>query len=260
MKTFINSLSILALILVFSACQKENNMPLPATDPEPETSSLASGWQNDTNCRVDNANNPYDQVGALHNDYIADLEARYNAQTPLADLYGAIDHDMQRDYGSQLPPGFSAADYGNTVIQAMRVDAVGAYIDALETTAEQKVLLKKLLQIMYTYESTPLCEVIDAIRNFENSLLQRYAPKRIQAVLVAASVGRYSLAYWDDRLQNGPSSAWNWRKIFTAVADGIGAAGGAVAGSATVVGGIAGGLMGGISASVGFSRVWDIFS
>ena len=165
------------------------------------------------------------------------------------------------DFGSGS--GFFAYElyeaFPDQIAQVLLID-IGYTEEELASTAEQKVLLKKLLQIMYAYEREPLCEVVNAIRDFENSLLQRYAPKRIQAVLVAASVGRYSLAYWDARLQNAPSSAWNWRKIFTAVADGIGAAGGAVAGSATVIGGIAGGLAGGISASVGFSRVWDIFS
>lgn len=114
---------------------------------------------------------------------------------------------------------------------------------------------------MFKYDTRNLCDIIDEIRHFESNLLKNNKPEETDNVLITSSMGRYSLAYWNDRYEQGDITLKAfWKKFFTDVADAIGAAGGAVAGSATVVGGIAGGVVGGISASTGFAKVWDIFA
>lgn len=115
---------------------------------------------------------------------------------------------------------------------------------------------------MLTYDGTNLCDVIADIKSFENNLLTLHNSEDIEIVLIASSVGRYSLAYWHSRLDdgNGQKTTSFWKKFFIGACDAIGAAGGALAGSATVVGGIAGGVAGGLAASNGAATLWNHFA
>ena len=220
-------------------------------------------WKNNTDCDISNRNNPYDEAGSQHNELVAEIESMGTPDMSLDEVFRLVDHVANEHYGKELIQGFTSKEFATPIINFETEVVYQAYINNLKISENQKQDIFKLNEIMFSYDGKNLCEITETIKNFENELLTRYKPDEIENVLISSSVGRYALAYWDNRMKEDSTSMQRrgfWKKFFTAVADAIGGAAGAVAGSATVVGGIGGGVVGAIGASTGFAKVWDIFA
>ncbi len=219
-------------------------------------------WKTNTECEVSNTTNPYDEAGSTHNELMARIESEGNPEMTLDEVFELSDNVLKDTYGDELVPGYSSKEFATPIINFDSEETYRNYINSLKINEEQKTLAFRLYDIMFTYTGTNLCEVIEQIKEFENEVLQNYKPEDIENVLISSSVGRYALAYWDGRVSENEILALRgfWKKLFTGIADAIGAVGGAIAGAATVVGGIAGGVVGAIGASAGFAEVWDVFA
>lgn len=254
----------LFLISTFTSCKKENNnSTLPNSNPSSTSNFLReNNWQN--LCDVENSNNIFDSAGFHHNRIVSICEDAAHSDMSENEVYQLTDSILNLEYSGQLISGFSSENYASPILDSFTSESsIRNYINSLSTTTLQKDELNKLLDLMLAYDGTNLCDVIDNIKSFEDNLLSQHSSSDLQAVLIASSVGRYSLAYWHNRLVDdgtGQKTTAFWKKFFIGVCDGIGAAGGALAGSATVVGGIAGGVVGGIAASNGAATLWNQFA
>ena len=218
-------------------------------------------WEQKVNCEIPNEENPFDEAGLQHNYLMAIIEEKGNSKMSLDEVYILCDSVLYEKYKDELIPNYSSKKFATPIVNLESQRDYENYINSLDINNQQKNYLFELFDIMFKYDARNLCDIIDEIRRFESNLLKKHKPEDIDNVLITSSMGRYSLAYWNDRYEQGDITLKAfWKKFFTGVADAIGAAGGAVAGSATVVGGIAGGVVGGISASTGFAKVWDIFA
>lgn len=220
-------------------------------------------WKNNTKCAISNRNNPYDEAGSKHNELVAEIESKGSPSMSLDEVFHLVDEVTKEHYEKELISGFSSKEFATPILNFETEEEYLAYINNLKINDNQKQEILKLNDIMFNYDGYNLCEIIENIKIFEDELLAQYKPDEILNVLVSSSVGRYALAYWDNRMKDDSTSMQRkgfWKKFFTAVADVIGGAAGAVAGSATVVGGIGGGVVGAIGASTGFAKVWDIFA
>ena len=102
-------------------------------------------------------------------------------------------------------------------------------------TEAQKQKSLELIKIMKGYDAKNLPEIVNQIKRFEETLLNDYKAEEMAPVLLGASVARYSLAYWNDRMDagtlgNGRTNGF-WRTMFIAMADTLGAMRGAQVGS-----------------------------
>lgn len=250
-------LGLLVGACTFVSCKKDSSAP-----PAPAATSKVSDWSE--LCDVPNPGNPFDRAGSEHNRLVAVCEASGSATMSLDEVFALTDRTL-REEGMEI--GSGSAAFATPILTAMEGETEGemrGYINSLPTTEAQKAQLNSLVTIMLRYDGTNLCEIIDNIKSFENMLLSTYGASEMQAVLIASSIGRYSLAYWHERVSAGGATLKTtkgfWKKLFVGVCDAIGGAGGAVAGSATVVGGIAGGVVGAIGASNGAAKLWDVFA
>ena len=218
-------------------------------------------WANLAKCEIPNKKNPYDNAGAEHNRLMAVIESKGNPKMTLDEVFDLCDDVLREEFGSQLIPNYSSKKLATPIINIDSEREFETYINSLSLNQETKGYLFELYDILFEYDSTNLCSVVGKVKEFEDRILASKGSANIENILISSSVGRYSLAYWNDRYGNETFVARAfWKKFFTAVADCVGATAGAIAGSATVVGGIAGGITGAIGASAGFSRVWDVFA
>lgn len=193
-------------------------------------------WQTQYSNIAPNNNNPYDQAGLKHNLLMATIEQRGS-------------HDMSTSQVFEIVDGVIEENY----------------VNSLNINNEAKQNLLTLADILLSYDVENLLTVITQIVDFENILINEFDRERniYEPVLIASSIGRYSLCYWHERLLSNKiqdNRAPFWKKFFVALADVIGGVNGAIVGGATVVGGIVGGVTGAISSSVAFAKLWDIFA
>jgi hypothetical protein len=218
-------------------------------------------WEQKVNCEIPNKENPFDEAGLQHNHLMAIIEEKGNPKMSLDEVYELCDSVLYEKYKDELIPNYSSNKFATPIVNLESQREYENFINSLDIDNQQKNYLFELFDIMFKYDVKNLCDIIDEIKLFESNLLKNHKPEDLKNVLITSSVGRYSLAYWDDRYDQGDITAKAfWKKFFTGVADAVGATAGAIAGSATVVGGIAGGIVGAIGASSGFASVWDVFA
>ncbi len=220
-------------------------------------------WQMQYSSIAPNNNNPYDQAGLSHNLLMAVIEQRNSRDMTTSQVYDVVDDVIQENY-STVVQNFSSQTFATPILSFQSRLEMENYVNSLNVNTDAKQKLLTLADILLSYEVTNLSTVIGKIIDFENILINAINTSErniYEQVLIASSIGRYSLCYWQNHLSiiNGNHRAPFWKKFFVALADAIGGAGGAVAGSATVVGGIAGGVAGAIAVSTGFAKLWDIF-
>lgn len=221
-------------------------------------------WQTQYSNIAPNNNNPYDQAGLKHNLLMATIEQRGSHDMSTSQVFEIVDGVIEENYGSDIQ-NFSSQTFASPILSFQTRLEMENYVNFLNINYESKQKLLTLADILLSYDVDNLLTVITQIVDFENILINEFDRERniYEPVLIASSIGRYSLCYWHERLLSNKiqdNRAPFWKKFFVALADVIGGAGGAVAGSATVVGGIAGGVTGAISSSVAFAKLWDIFA
>lgn len=221
-------------------------------------------WQMQYSSIAPNNNNPYDQAGLTHNLLMATIEQQGSRDMTISQLYDLVDDIIQENYSTQIQ-NFSSQTFATPILSFQTRSDLEDYVNSLNINNNAKQEFLTFADILLSYDVDNLSTVIARIIDFENALINNIGPGRnnYEQVLIASSIGRYSLCYWHDRLLNTNTKgdrATFWKKLFVALADAIGGAGGAIAGSATVVGGIVGGVTGAISASTGFAKLWDIFA
>lgn len=218
-------------------------------------------WQQKVKCEIPNKENPFDEAGLQHNHLMAVIEEKGNPKMSLDEVYELCGSVLYDEFKEELIPNYSSKTFATPIVNLDSEREYRDYINSLDLDNQLKNYLFELFDIMFKYNAKNLCDIISEIKQFESNILKKHRPGEIENVLITSSVGRYSLAYWDDRYDESdimPKAFW--KKFFTGVADAVGATAGAIGGSATVVGGIAGGVVGAIGASSGFANVWDVFA
>lgn len=215
-----------------------------------------------TLCDIFNRNNPYDDAGQKHNDLMAAIEKNGNSDMSLDEVFALTDNVIKEYYGKDLVTSFSSKNFASPIINFSSYEEMQSYVKSLEISDIEKSLNLQLYDVMLNYDGTNLCEIISNIKSIEDNAIKENKPEDIFSTLTSASVGRYSLAYWNDRMdvEGNVFAKGFWKKLFIGLADAIGAAAGAVAGSATVIAAVAGAIVGGGAASAGFSKAWDLFA
>ncbi len=204
MKTliFIIFLSIFALI----SCNEK--VVIQNKDNEILISSITYSV-NPSNC-----NNPYDSIGYYHNEgleyiinnassFTCDSVVLKNELRSLVDTFLVNNDDYTPSYLDMSLPGNYYDDFwDNTRFydfdEMMNFYSINANVKA---GAEKIIDYVKLLDSNYS-----VTEILDSIKTYEtdviNSILTSYEKEQI---LKAASVGRYSLVYWNDIVEGGTS-------------------------------------------------------
>lgn len=224
-----------------------------------------NSWQLQYGNIAPNNNNPFDQAGRKHNELMATIEQRGTRNTTIQQVFNLVDNVIQEQYGSEIQ-NFSSQTFASTILNFQTKFDMIDYVNSININSNAKQEFLTLADILLDYEITNLSTIVNRIVNFENNLISEIGSgKNIYTqVLIASSIGRYSLCYWHDRLLTNnireDNRAQFWKKFFIALADTIGGIAGAVAGSSTIIGGIAGGVTGAISSSTGFAKLWDIFA
>lgn len=214
---------------------------------------------------VPNGNNPFDQAGRKHNELMSLIELSGNRQLTTSQVYSLVDDVIRNEYDSDIQ-NFSSQAFATPILNFQNKLELESHVNSLNINDNAKRKFIALADILLDYEVVDFSTILANIVDFENSLVSEIGTgKNIYTqVLIASSIGRYSLCYWHDRLLSNNVKQDNrapfWKKFFVALADALGGLAGAVAGSATVIGGIAGGVSGAISTSTGFAKLWDIFA
>ncbi|MBL7711563.1 MAG: hypothetical protein JNL13_03825 [Chitinophagaceae bacterium] len=254
---------MLCLFTVFAlvGCNKEK--PTLKTSAK-QSSAVAKTHTWESLCDVPNSSNEYDFVGSEHNRIMALCEASGTSDMSLSEVYRLVDATIEDEYrvswGTMPAP---AEEIATPVLKAFESESsLRGYINSLPTSELQKSELNNLFTIMLDYDGTNLCETIDNIKTFENELIRKHSKSEIETVLISSSVGRYSLAYWHEREDRGPSMPMGfWKKFIIGAADALGGTAGGVGGAPGGPFGIIGGAIGGaVGASSGAAALWKIFS
>lgn len=222
-------------------------------------------------CQPDNSFNVYDSTGYLHNYLIEQIENNCSSSDTDERVMEVADSILLGYFGtnvsSMLSSNVDYFEFASQIVDEIDNDKLVDWVDSLDITAQQKINLKDLNSILFNYDATNLCDIINDIKQYEADLLSSSTSSELQFELITASIARYSLFYWDDRFQTQSSFGLEastrgfWKKFFVGVVDAAGAyGGGAMAGLPTVVGAIAGGIVGGTVSSVAAGRLWDIFA
>lgn len=220
-------------------------------------------WKNLTSCEISNKNNPYDNVGEIHNELMAEIEKAGNPEMSLDEVYKLSDEIIISTFGNKIIPRFSSKKIATPIVSIQDDEEYSKFINSLDINKEEKWIYFGLSDIMFRYNGENLENIITEIKEFENNILKRYHPEKIINVLLSSSICRYALSYWDYRVRETGVSALRkgfWKKLFTGVADALGGLAGGAAATPTVIGIIAGAVGGAIGASAGFSKIWDIFA
>ena len=224
-----------------------------------------NNWQEFYSNIVSNSNNPFDQAGRKHNELLATIELNGNRDMTTTQVYNVVDNVIQNEYGSVIQ-NFSSQVFATPILRFRTGMDLDDYLNSININDKVKQKFLMLADILMDYEDVNISMLLTRVVNFENNLINEIieGDNIYNQVLIASSIGRYSLCYWDDRLLSNnvkqDNRALFWKKFCIALADALGGLSGAVAGSSTVIGGIAGGVAGAISTSTGFAKLWDIFA
>lgn len=225
-------------------------------------------WQVQYSSIVSNISNPFDQAGRKHNELMETIEQRGVGNMTTSQMFDLIDEVIQEQYGMEIHR-FSSQVFSSPIMAFQNRTDMENFVSSLAIDENAKSKMLALIDIMLRYDTTNLSLTIASIINFENGLIISDNSNRnvYKEVLIASSIGRYSLCYWHNRLLSsnvagvaGERSQQIWKKIFVGLADLIGGVAGAVVGGATVFGGIAGGVTGAITTSTNFAKLWDIYA
>lgn len=214
---------------------------------------------------VPNSNNPFDQAGRKHNELMSTIELNGNREMSTIQVYNMVDNVIYNEYCADIH-NFSSQTFATPILNFQDMLEMKNYVNSLNINDNAKRKFLVLADILMNYEVVNLSTILSDIVSFENNLVTEIgSDKNIYSqVLIASSIGRYSLCYWHDRLLSNSVKQDNrapfWKKFFVALADALGGLAGGVAGSSTVIGGIAGSVTGAISTSTGFAKLWDIFA
>lgn len=262
MKRMILGVMTIVLILM-NGCSKGSSNEAEVLNTQAISSSLINdNWQD--LCGIENLNNIYDSVGYHHNRIVSICENSASiADMSSVSVFDLTDSILNIEFPGLISSGFSSSGFANPILDSFYSEAsIKNYIQSLPTSELQKASLYYLVDIMLDYDGTNLCSTIENIKAFEADLLSEHSSQDLEAVLIASSVGRYSLAYWHNRLVEDTSTPIGgfWKKFFIGTCDAVGAAGGALAGLPTVLGSIASAVTGGIATSVGAAALWGHFA
>lgn len=249
------------LLMIFIACQSpitndtESPVDQPLTeDNQSENKQVPCDYLcNTTNTITANPNNPYDIVGQEHNRLLCKFYNEHVVNNPNYTM-----NDFQNMLATEytLPPSFSAKNYSKNVLKHIKDEELDKLIDQ-NSDATNRPLLYSLIYEIENYDATNLCVIISNIKNLEAQALSNHNPANIKQFLMACSVARYSLSYWNPYLQQSGSQGTRlfknfWKKLFIGVAD----LAGAIAGTS---GGFVGTIIGASSASVAANSLWGLW-
>ncbi|MFD2697783.1 hypothetical protein ACFSQ0_07240 [Mesonia sediminis] len=218
-----------------------------------EPNSINSEWE-----EASNPENPLDYIGYEHNMFLQNFdENNYNMES-LDEVYSIIeDHFNEEGQVDNL----ASREFLEPIINNVINYDFESYINQINVSSFQRSKLLELIQIIDDYDGNNIELITNQIKDFENQL-ESYSLEEKSVILIASSVSRYSMLYWDTKypVTNGLFKGWKLRKWLTIAADAIGGAAGAAAGSSTVIGAVAGAVKGAGATSAAFDKAWDILS
>ena len=218
-----------------------------------------------------NPDNPYDEVGRLHNEQLQALLHRVEAEPAFADwareeqqqavLEWAVKEAITFDESAATfaMPRFINAYTGSEdgLMREANPEAFKAALERLDIDDSNRQRLAHLYQLLreHPLEGRPdVASLLTAIHALEITWMEGQEAARVEMPLIAASVAHHSLYFWAARQPapfQGPQ-LFGIREGFFADAfgAGIGAAAGAIGGPK---GALIGGLIGGVASSVVFA-------
>lgn len=263
----ITVLLLFGLLLIQFGCEKQK-IPNNQID-----SLLKSGniykWENVENTIIANSNNPLDSIGYYHNMMIDIIESLCDSTTTTERMFEVADSVLISNSCGYIDDDFSSEETSDMYMPICEVDSFYYFLDTLSLSQLQKNLIADLFDETLSYDGTNFAEVINAIKLLEDNVLSDYDKDDIQVFLMASSIGRYSLAYWHNRLITSKSMTLksitvNWKKWVVGTCDVLGGVGGGAAAGIVTLGNpitIAYGAMtGAITTSLGASKLWDVFA
>lgn len=241
-------LSAIALIGIFffTACEKEENKILQNSSHNSKEFSKKN--KTAPLCSPENALNPYDSAGYVHNLLMSQLESVVDGSDSFERIIDVTDSLIINRYGADIEPillDYSEIDF---IISEVQDDNYISEINTLSISTIQKSKLEELIQIAVDSENE--CDLIDKVISFEEELLSEHSNEDIENVLIASSIMRYSTYYWDGS-NFSTEKLKLWKKIVVVVADVAGGISGGLAGAPTVVGTVAGAIAGAAGGSGG---------
>src|SRR5690606_36586670 len=134
----------------------------------------------------ENALNPYDSAGYVHNLLMSQLESVVDGGDSFERIIDVTDSLIINRYGGNIEPilfDYSEVDY---VISEVQNDNYISEINTLSLSKIEKSELDELIQI--AVDSEDECELIDNVISFDENLLSEYNHENVENVLIASSI------------------------------------------------------------------------
>lgn len=257
-------MGIIVSSMLFVSCEKLNDQSI---DKSLESNNVVVKsttnfyWENVEGQVTENRINPLDYVGYEHNIAMQEIEVKCTPEMSYEEVMNIVQGYLLEKYEEELSGFNDPAEFltktANSTINAFKEGAEYDYVENLKLSKIEKSEMKNLQDIIYEYNVKNYSDIIIAVKSFESDLLNKYDKKDIEVVLCATSISRFSLAYWNNRMD---SSNKSWKKWVVGACDVIGGAAGGAAGSGTVVGAAAGAVVGAGAASAAAAKIWDIMA
>ena len=219
-------LLLLALLIsLFGACEKSNSI-----EEEYSYSELL------------NSINPLDSIGLMHNELVDSILSTYTSGSIYDHMDSYFDSDLRFD------SAMSSEEYWDELYQSCFVESTNEfvyeiYVRDLDLDVDVEMYVLQLMEIGEAYDGSNLNDIISNIKHHESIVISASVGTNIDAYLVASSVMRHSLAYWDDFVGEN-SYKFNWSKLFVALCDVVGGLEGYAVGSGGGVNPLSGAYLG----------------
>lgn len=252
-----------ALSLLFAGC--EYGIEQVKTDNADTIDPIESNSLGGGECDPDNSNNSLDSVGQIHNELVNLAESVAGPNAGEERVMEVVDSLLIDRLGSGVSSLLQDIEFAEDIIDSIDIDMLETYTNDLELSSFNKEIIYNIFTIMFDYDGTNVCEIIDEIKSLEDSLINLYSQQTLRYFLITASVGRYSLHYWDDRFEGEDELTevmvrGFWKKFFIGTVDAAGAIAGGIMGGPTAAGNVAGAIVGAVAASTGAAELWDVFA
>lgn len=154
-----------------------------------------------------NPENPWDEIGRLHNEALDDAAGAF---TEIHSGNGALALAM-----TQRLSDFASATTGSACpLGAARLDAVALMLSdgsdeivGQQLGKRQQILFGELMRLADRLPEAP-AETLEAMRGLESRMIEELGEDEAAPLLIAASVGRYSHHYWQEQVLMGEGSPW----------------------------------------------------
>ncbi len=158
-----------------------------------------------------NSDNPFDYVGALHNE---GLDYAIAAHDPTNDDWVAVTAGTLQQIDAFVSDHFPSSSPCSLLMSAEQLamsldstnDTFQSFLDQ-HLTPQQVAYANAILEAIDIQDNDPTA-TLGRLRDLETNIVRDLATEEAEPLQIMASVARHSAAYWTHEVFRGPESAW----------------------------------------------------